>query len=141
MDANTQVVDIPPENDAHDTNLQQQGANALHRSKDKLLLDLKAVVKDAQALMKEAMDSSAESVAGVPAYLDDRLSAVKDNLQRVKGAMTAKAKHATAATDQYVRENPWRAIGFATAASVVISLLLVRASLAAFGKTRGARKS
>lgn len=141
MDANTQVVDVPPENDAHGTNLQQHGANALHRSKDKLLLDLKAVVKDAQALMKEAMDSSAESVAGVPAYLDDRLSAVKDNLQRVKGAMAAKAKHATAATDQYVRENPWRAIGFATAASVVISLLLVRASLAALGKTRGARKS
>jgi ElaB/YqjD/DUF883 family membrane-anchored ribosome-binding protein len=108
MDANTQAVDVPLENDAHDANARQHGAKALHRSKDKLLLDLKAVVDDAQALLKEAVDSSAESVAGVPAYLDDRLSAVKDNLQRVQGAMAAKAKHATAATNQYVRENPWR---------------------------------
>lgn len=141
MDANTQVADVPLENDAHDTNARQHGANALHRSKEKLLLDLKTVVEDAQALMKEAVDSSAESVAGVPAYLDDRLSAVKDHLQHVKGAMAAKAKHATATTDQYVRENPWRSIGFATAASVVISLLLVRATLPVLGKMRGAGNS
>jgi ElaB/YqjD/DUF883 family membrane-anchored ribosome-binding protein len=141
MDANTRAVDIPLENDAHDTSTRQHGAKALYRSKDKLLVDLKAVVEDAQALMKEAVDSSAESVAGVPAYLDDRLSAVKDNLQRVKGAMADQARHAAAATDQYVRENPWRSIGVATAASVVISLLLVRATLPALGKMRGAGKS
>jgi ElaB/YqjD/DUF883 family membrane-anchored ribosome-binding protein len=141
MDANTQATDVRPENDAHDTNARQPAANTLHQSKDKLLLDLKAVVDDAQALLKEAVDASAERVAGVPAYLDDRLNAVKDNLQHVKSAMAAKAKHATLATEHYVRENPWRAIGFAVAASVVISFLVVRASLPALGKTRGPGKS
>lgn len=141
MDTNTQAADVSLENDAHDTNARQHGAKALHRSKDKVLLDLKAVVDDAQALLKEAVDSSAESVAGVPAYLDDRLSAVKDNLQRVKGAMAAKAKHAAAATDQYVRHNPWQSIGLFVAASVVVSLLLSRASLTAINKAGGGGKS
>lgn len=141
MNANNQAMNVSLENDTHEINARQQGAKALHQSKDKLLLDLKAVVEDAQMLMKEAVDASAESVAGVPTYLDDRLSAVKENLQRVKGAMAAKAKLATAETNRYVRENPWRAIGFAMAASVVISLLLVRGSLSAQSKSWGAGKS
>ncbi len=134
MDANTQTVDVPLEKDAHATTIRQHGAKALDRSKNKVLLELKAVVDDAQALLKESVDSSAESVAGIPAYLDDRLSAVKNNLQHVKGAMAANARHAAKTTEQYVRENPWRFIGLAAAASVVISLLLVRASLPVLGK-------
>jgi ElaB/YqjD/DUF883 family membrane-anchored ribosome-binding protein len=141
MDANTRAVDVPLEHDANDTSPRQHGENVQLRSKDKLLADLKAVVEDAQALMKEAVDSSAESVAGAPAYVEHRLNAVKYNLQHMKGAMAAKAKHATTATEQYVRENPWRSIGYVAAASVVISLLLVRASLRALGKMRGAGKS
>lgn len=140
MDATTHATDVP-QDDAHDNNARQPSAKALERSKDKALLELKSVVDDAQALLKEVVDASAERVAGVPAYLDDRLNAVKDNLQHVKNAMSAKAKHATLATEHYVRENPWRSIGFAVAASVVISILLVRVSLPALDKMRGAGKS
>jgi ElaB/YqjD/DUF883 family membrane-anchored ribosome-binding protein len=103
------------------------GVKALQQSKDKLVADLKLVVDDAQAMLKEAMDTSAEGITAVPGYLEDRLSAVKCNLQRVKGTMESKAKQATAVTRVYVQENPWKSLGYVAAASAVMSILLVGA--------------
>ena len=112
------------------------GVKALQQSKDKLLADLKAVVDDAQALLKEAVDTSAEGISAVPAYLEDRMNAVKSNFERVKSAIESKAKNATAVTNVYVQENPWKAVGIAAAASVFVSILLVSACAPAFGKSR-----
>jgi len=121
--------------DSQDKHVSQSRVTALHRGKDKLVLDLKAVADDAQALLKEVVNSSAETMAGVPTYLEQRFGTVKSNLQRAKGAMDAKAKQAAAATDQYVRGNPWKVMGFATAASVVVSFFLVRAWVRNAGKS------
>ena len=112
------------------------GVKVLQQSKDKLLADMKTVVDDAQALMKEAVDTSAQGINAVPAYLEDRLSAVKSNFQRAKSALEAKAKQAGTVTDLYVRENPWKSLGVVTAASVFVSILLVSACASTFSKNR-----
>lgn len=140
MNAKTGIAAASQNHAAQVDNENRQGVSALRQSKDKLLLDLKAVVDDAQALMKEAADVSSESVAGVPAYLEDRFNAVKGNLQNAKNAMQAKAKCAAEATDSYVRENPWKSMGFATGASVIVSVLIVSACLPAVRKTIGGVK-
>ena len=132
MNAEIAAVDANPEGDPITLNASQHGA----RGKDKLLRDLKAVVDDAQSLMKEAVDTSAENIAGVPAYLEDRLSTVKDNLHRVKNALETKVRYATAASGEYVRENPWKSAGFATAASLLFGFLLFRARAPGSGRTR-----
>ena len=118
----------------------EHGLKALDRSKDKLLSDLRAVVEDAQALMKEAVDTSAQGVAQMPAYFEDKVGAVKDHLQQVKSAVETRARDMGAATNQYVKDNPWKSIGFATAASLCISLLLVSASMASLWRTFGDKK-
>lgn len=112
------------------------GVAALRQSKDKLLADLKTVVDDAQALMKEAVDTSAESITAVPAYLQERLCAVKSNFHRAKSALGSTASHATAVTDKYIRENPWKSLGIVTAASVVVSIAVVSACACAIDKNR-----
>jgi ElaB/YqjD/DUF883 family membrane-anchored ribosome-binding protein len=112
------------------------GVKALQQSKDKLVADLKLVVDDAQALLKEAMDTSAEGIHAVPAYLEDRLNAVKGNLQRVKGAIESKAKQATTVTHVYVQENPWKSLGIVAAVSVMMSILLVGAVASAAANHR-----
>lgn len=112
------------------------GVKALQQSKDKLVADLKVVVDDAQALLKEAMDTSAEGITAVPAYLEDRMNAVRGNLQRVKGAIESRAKQATAVTHDYVQENPWKSIGLVAAASVIISFLLLGACASTTSKHR-----
>ena len=76
----------------------------------------------------------------IPAFLGNGLCMVKDNLQRVRGAMKTKAKHAAAVTDEYVKENPLKVMGFASAASIVISVLLIYAWAHTSGKTAGGAK-
>lgn len=49
-------------------------------------------------------------------------------------------KNAAAATEKYVRKNPWKSMGFVTAASIGISLLIVSASMASVWKTLGEKK-
>lgn len=126
--------------DTQDNHARPHKVTALHRGKDKLLLDLKAVADDAQALLKSAVVASAESVAGVPAYLENGLRSVKGRLQRAGDAMKTQAKHATAATNQYVKENPRKVMGLAGATGVVVSILLVRAWIRAAGKASGDEK-
>jgi ElaB/YqjD/DUF883 family membrane-anchored ribosome-binding protein len=109
--------------------IEKRAVKPFREGKDKLLHDLKVVMNDAQALLKEATDSSAEGIAAVPAYLEDRLGAVKDNFHRAKSTIEATAKSATAATDMYVRKNPWKSLGFAAAVSIVLSCLLISACL------------
>ena len=112
------------------------GVKALQVSKDKLVADLKLVVDDAQALLREAMDTSAEGINAVPAYLEERLDAVKSNYQRVKGAIESRTKQATAVTHVYVQENPWKSLGIVAAASVIMSILLVGACATTSGNNR-----
>ena len=112
------------------------GLKAVQQSKDKLVADLKTVVSDAQALLKEAVESSAEGIGSVPAYLEDRLNAVKGNFHRAKDAFGVKAKHATAVTDEYIRENPWKSLGIISAASIVVSIAMVSACACTMRKSK-----
>lgn len=140
MNAKIEAVGSTPAGHASSYDLNQHGAQVLQRGKDKLLLDLNVVVDDAQALLKEVADSSVERIAGVPAYLEHKLVKVKGDLQRVRGAVEAKAKKASAATDQYVQANPWKSIACVSVASVLFSLVLVNACTSARGKAQGDRK-
>ena len=106
----------------HDTHA--QGAKALEGGKDRLMNDLKAVIHDAQTLLTDAVKLSTESV---PAYLEDKARAVKDNFQRARTTVEERTKNATAATETYVRENPWKALGYVAVTSARVSFLLVRA--------------
>ena len=112
------------------------GLKAVQQSKDKLVADLKTVVNDAQALLKEAVETSAEGIGAVPAYLEDRMNAVKGNFHRAKDAFGATAKQATAATDEYIRENPWKSLGIISAASVLVSIALVSACACTMRKSK-----
>ena len=112
------------------------GMKAVQQSKDKLVADMKTVVSDAQALLKEAVESSAEGIGAVPAYLEDRLCAVKGNLHRAKEALGATARQAGTATDKYIRENPWKSLGVISVACIVVSVAMMSACACSASKSR-----
>ncbi len=136
MNTKTGTVDSTLGFASHGNTAVQHGQAALHQGKDKLLLDLKTVADDAQALLKEAVDASAETFAGVPAYLEQRLGTVKGNLQRVRSTVEMKAKRATAVTDQYVHENPWKLMVAAAVVGVLVGIMVVGACIPALRKVR-----
>lgn len=95
-------------------------------TKDKLVSDFKAVVADTEELLKLTAGQAGDKVADVRGRLTEKLSAAKYKLQDLEAAVVQKTKAAARATDDYVHENPWRSIGIAAGAGLVVGLLIGR---------------
>jgi ElaB/YqjD/DUF883 family membrane-anchored ribosome-binding protein len=54
------------------------------------------------------------------------IKAGKYSLEDIQRLLSEKGKVAADATDQFVRENPWAALGIATAAGCLVGLLFSR---------------
>lgn len=94
--------------------------------KERLVKDLKSVVTDADGLLKEVANSTAEEFAVARTKIEGKLGEARSRLDDARIAVTEKAKSAADATHEYVRENPWKALGVAAAAGLIIGFLLSR---------------
>jgi len=92
----------------------------------KLVEDLKAVVADAEELLKATASQTGERIAAARAKAEESLKAAKVRLAEQEGAVKAKTKAAAKATEDYVRANPWKAVGIAAAVGFVLCLLATR---------------
>jgi ElaB/YqjD/DUF883 family membrane-anchored ribosome-binding protein len=58
--------------------------------------------------------------------IQENLAAAKDRLIAAEQAVVVKAKQAARATDDYVHENPWRAVGIGAGVGLIIGMLISR---------------
>ena len=100
--------------------------NALSGQKDKLVDDIKAVVADAEELLRKARASSAEGYSAVRVELEDRLANSIVRLQEVQEELKSRAHQAAQAADEYVHDNPWKSMGYVAAAGLIVGLLATR---------------
>jgi len=98
----------------------------IENSKDVLVKDLKLVVGDADALLKEMADSTAEEFSAARNRVVATLADARSKLLEAQRSVSGKARCAADASLQYVAGNPWKAIGVAAGAGLVIGLLLSR---------------
>ncbi len=94
--------------------------------KDRLMSDLRVVIADAEELLRTTAGDLGEGAAEARGRIQARLLQAKDNLLQLQDAAVAKAKAAGMAADDYVHENPWRAIGAAAGIGLVVGLLIGR---------------
>ena len=95
-------------------------------SKDKLVADLKLVVADAEELLRATASQAGEKVAAARERIQASLASAKVKLSEAERALLEKTKQAAKATDEYVHDNPWNAIGIAAAAGFVLGILIGR---------------
>ena len=95
-------------------------------SKDKLVADLKVVVADAEELLRATASQAGEKVAAARERIQASLAAAKVKLTEAEKVLLEKSKEAAKAADEYVRENPWQAVGVAAAAGLVLGVLISR---------------
>lgn len=88
--------------------------------------DIKLVVADAEALLKETAHQGGERMTEVRAKAEESIRAMKVRLAGAQTALLVQTKAAAKATDVYVHENPWQAAGVAAAVGVLIGLLIAR---------------
>lgn len=96
--------------------------------KDQLINEFKAVVADAEALIKATANTGDAQLAELRAKAEESLRIAKAKMIDIQTEVVARTKAAARATDDYVHENPWRSIGFAASLGVVVGLLISRRS-------------
>lgn len=94
--------------------------------KDQLMSDLRAVIADAEDVLRITSDQVSEAAIDVRGRVQARMVQAKADLLRLQEAAVAKAKAAGHATDEFVHENPWKSIGIAAGIGLVMGLLISR---------------
>ncbi|MFZ5522274.1 MAG: DUF883 family protein [Pseudomonadota bacterium] len=100
--------------------------NTATSPKDQLVSDLKRVMSDAEQLLHATAGQASTEVAGLRARIQDTLATARANLSDAQAAVVDKAKAAGRATDDYVHENPWKAVGVAAGVGLLVGLLIGR---------------
>lgn len=95
-------------------------------SKEKLMQDLRVVVADAEELLRATAGQAGEKVSAVRERIQENLAAAKERLADAQDAVVAKTKQAAKVTDEYVHDNPWRAVGIAAGVGLVVGMLIAR---------------
>ena len=91
-------------------------------SKEKLVADFKVVVADAEALLRATANDAGEKVVAAREKIQSSLVEAKAQLVRAEAAIIDKTKQAARATDQYVHDNPWKAVGISACVGLVIGV-------------------
>jgi len=95
-------------------------------TKEQLIADFKVVVSDAEALLKATANQGGEALASVRAKAEESLTRAKAKMADAEAVLLARAKAAAEATDIYVHENPWKAIGISAGLGLLIGFLMGR---------------
>jgi ElaB/YqjD/DUF883 family membrane-anchored ribosome-binding protein len=95
-------------------------------NRDKLVQDMKVVIADAEDLLRATANQAGEKIAVARERIQDSLHQAKVKLAEAEAMVTERAKQAARYTDEYVHENPWRAIGVAAGIGLLLGLLVSR---------------
>ena len=93
-------------------------------TKEKLVEDLKAVVADAEELLKATANQTGERIAAARAKAEESLKGAKARLAGQEAAVMAKARATAKGANDYVRANPWKAVGIAAGGGGFVRCLL-----------------
>lgn len=91
--------------------------------RDQLIDDFNAVVGVTQELLQHVANSGGEQAGALRARVEQNLGQAKKRLLHFQQAATDKTQAAARATDAYVHESPWQAIGIAAGLVVVIAVV------------------
>ena len=97
-------------------------------SREKLVDDFAAVLAEAEEMLKRAASETGDKARDLRSQVETKLLRAKLRRQEIEGEAVDRAKAAARATDDYVHENPWQAIGVAAAIGLVVGLMLNRRS-------------
>lgn len=95
-------------------------------SKEKLISDFKVVMEDAEDLLRATVEQSGETLTATRSKLQSKLAEAKVKMKEIEETVVDKTREAAKATDNYVRENPWRSVGIAAGAGLIVGLLIGR---------------
>lgn len=95
-------------------------------TKEKLIEDLKLVAQDVEELLKATANQTGEKIATARARAEESLRSAQSRLADASEEVSARARAAAGATDDFVHDNPWQAIGIAAGVAFLLGCLIAR---------------
>lgn len=94
--------------------------------KDRLINDFKAVMHDAEELIKITANQTGDKIGAVRARAEESLQEARRKLTEVENDLVDRAKAAAEVTDELVHENPWQAVAIAAGVGFLLGMLTSR---------------
>ena len=101
-------------------------ADMSNSSKQKLVSDMKVVVSDAEEILRATAGVAGEKMVDLRERIGERLQEAKLRIADAEAALVDRTKAAARATDDYVNENPWQAVGIAAGVGLLLGLVIGR---------------
>jgi ElaB/YqjD/DUF883 family membrane-anchored ribosome-binding protein len=95
-------------------------------SKDKLVNDIKAVIGDADGLLKSVASSAVDELSTARNRVESQIGEVKSRLNVARAEATRRACDAAGAADTFAHDNPWKLFGISALAGLLIGIVLTR---------------
>jgi ElaB/YqjD/DUF883 family membrane-anchored ribosome-binding protein len=95
-------------------------------SASQLIDDLTAVIKDAESLLRVTAAQTGDKVEEIRARAEETVRNAKARLGEVEEQALERAREFAGDADEYVRGNPWQAVGIAAGIGIVIGMLMSR---------------
>ncbi len=95
-------------------------------NREKLIDDVRVVISDAEELLRITASQAGEGAAALRGRIESGLKKARIDLAQLQDAAVVKAKAAGRATDDFVHDNPWQAVGVASGIGLVVGLLIGR---------------
>lgn len=100
--------------------------DSTENTRDKLVDEFAAVLAEAEEMLKRAATETGDKARDLRSQVETKLLRAKLSLQELEGQAVDQAKAAARATDDYVHDKPWQAIGIAAAIGIAVGLLMNR---------------
>ena len=95
-------------------------------NKQKLVTDMKGVVADAEEILRATAGVAGDKMGDLRERIGERLRDAKLRLADAEATLVDRTKAAARATDDYVQENPWRAVGVAAGIGLLLGVIIGR---------------
>jgi ElaB/YqjD/DUF883 family membrane-anchored ribosome-binding protein len=95
-------------------------------SAGQLIDDLTSVIRDAENLLRATAAQTGDKVEEMRARAEESVRQAKARLEGIEEEAIAHARALAGEADEYVKGNPWQAVGIAAGIGLVLGLLMSR---------------
>lgn len=93
---------------------------------DKLKQDVKNLAADLDEIVRATASQTGEKIAALREKAQITMHHAREHLADAREIVVDKTRVAARATDDFVHENPWRAVGIAAGVGLVVGMLIGR---------------
>ncbi|WP_071058356.1 YqjD family protein [Pelistega sp. MC2] len=95
-------------------------------TEEELLAHLRKTVEDAEELLNQASKAGNEKADELRSRAKQLLNSVQEGFEEKKEEVVERTKEAVNATNTYVYDNPWRAVGAVSIAALLLGIIIGR---------------